>query len=110
MQVFYHLIANALEHNDKPEGHVWISGRDVGAFHEFSVADNGPGISKEYQERVFEIFQRLDPSKGAGIGIGLAITKKLAEGAGGQIEVDSKSGKGATFRFTWPKQMETTML
>ncbi len=103
-QVFANLIGNAIEHHDRADGHVWISVRDRGAFHEFSVADDGPGIPPEYRGRLFEMFQR-GPDRKAGTGVGLAVVRRIVERVGGQVWLDSSPGQGATFRFTWPKRL-----
>jgi len=69
----------------------------------FEVADSGIGISKEDQERLFMMFERVDSSassKNDGTGIGLAISKRLIELMGGKITVESELGKGARFIFT----------
>jgi two-component system, chemotaxis family, CheB/CheR fusion protein len=68
----------------------------------FTVADSGMGIPKNKQKEVFSAFTQLDPSyskKFAGMGLGLAISKSLVEGMGGEISVESTWRKGATFRF-----------
>lgn len=105
-QVFANLIGNAIEHHDRADGHVWISARESGEFVEFAVTDDGPGIAPQHYQCIFDIFQRLDPSKGTGTGIGLAIVKKVIERAGGQIHVESVPGESTAFRFTWPKVTE----
>ena len=69
-----------------------------------SVADQGPGIAPEYQERIFERFFRVEPDgmSVSGAGLGLAICRRFVELHGGRIEVVSAVGQGATFRFTLP--------
>jgi PAS domain S-box-containing protein len=70
---------------------------------EFCVKDNGIGIGKEYQDKVFELFHRLHTKQQyAGTGIGLSICKKIVEKLGGDIWVTSEEGKGSRFTFTIP--------
>jgi len=68
----------------------------------FFVRDNGMGIAPEQRERVFGLFNKLDP-KTEGTGIGLSIVKRIIEAHGGRIWVESEAGKGAAFHFTLPK-------
>src|SRR5690606_182225 len=104
-QVFSNLISNAIKHNDKEKIHVEVSCEDRGDRVAFSITDNGPGIDPEYHERVFGRFQTLKPkAESESTGIGLPIVKRIVEDSGGKISVISKSGKGATFTFTIPKQ------
>jgi signal transduction histidine kinase len=69
-----------------------------------SVKDTGVGLSKEEQQRIFERFYKVDPSRtgDAGSGLGLAITKHIIQGHHGAIWVESMPGQGATFVFTLP--------
>lgn len=103
--VLRNLIGNAFKHHPEPErGRVVISARDLGSQFEFSVVDNGAGIRSEYHERIFGVFQTLRPrDEVEGSGMGLAIAKRLVEGRGGRITVESSPDHGSTFKFTWPK-------
>lgn len=105
-QVFMNLIGNAVKYHDKPAGRIVVSCREAGDVFEFAVADDGPGIEPEYHEKIFVIFQTLQPrDKVEGTGVGLSLVKKIVEGEGGTITVESEQGKGATFRFTWPRNI-----
>ncbi len=68
----------------------------------FFVRDNGMGIAPEYHDRIFGLFNKLDPSS-EGTGIGLALVRKIVEVHGGSIWVESEAGKGATFYFSLPR-------
>ncbi|HAV77364.1 MAG TPA: hypothetical protein DCX53_08425 [Anaerolineae bacterium] len=67
----------------------------------FFVRDNGLGIAPEFHDRVFDLFNKLDPQS-EGTGIGLALAKRIVEFHGGRIWVESEAGKGAAFYFTLP--------
>ena len=101
-QLFQNLLSNAISHMDKPKGQIEIGYNDLGDLHEFSVKDNGIGIPKAYQEKIFEIFETLESGKGSS-GIGLSIVKKIVQLHGGTIWVKSEYGAGATFYFTIKK-------
>ncbi len=104
-QVFLNLLGNAFKHARNPEVHVRVDARPVGAFWEFSVADDGPGIAAEYHERIWGIFQTLrSRDEVESTGIGLSVVKKSVEARGGRAWLESAPGQGATFRFTWPIQ------
>jgi len=101
-QVFQNLLNNALKHHDKPSGQVHIGAKIVGDWVEFSVSDDGPGIATKFQERIWVIFQTLEArDKVENTGVGLALVKKIVEGQGGAVSVESEEGQGAIFKFTW---------
>jgi PAS domain S-box-containing protein len=103
-QVFTNLIDNAITHHDRPQGQVKITVSDQENFYKFAVSDDGPGIDERFYERIFSIFQTLEPrDKREGTGIGLALVKRIIERQGGQSWVVSQIGAGSTFYFTWPK-------
>lgn len=106
-QVLMNLIVNAIKHHhDKPRGRVIVSAEDRGAWWRFSVRDNGPGIDPRFHEKIFVIFQTLEPrDRVEGTGIGLALVKKIVESYGGSVSVESATGKGTAFHFTWPKNL-----
>jgi signal transduction histidine kinase len=66
-----------------------------------SVSDTGSGIAAEFHQEIFEEFVRVDPSS-SGMGLGLAITKRLIQAHRGKIWVDSEPGRGSTFSFLLP--------
>jgi len=103
LEVFVNLISNAVKFNDKPNPRVEIGCSKKGAFYEFYIKDNGPGIEEQYFDKIFEIFQRCDKGEGyEGTGAGLTIVKKIVQMHRGRIRVESKVGEGATFYFTIP--------
>lgn len=67
-----------------------------------SVGDNGPGIPPEYHFEIFNEFLRVQPEKSEGMGLGLAIARRLVEAHGGKIWVESEVGRGSTFSFLLP--------
>lgn len=96
-QLFYNLIGNAIKFsNGKPVVNITGKAANNKAF--ISVSDNGIGIDEEYHEKIFLPFQRLNGSaQFEGSGIGLSLCKKIVSIHGGNIEVESKPGKGSTF-------------
>lgn len=70
-----------------------------------SVADTGSGIAAEYHQEIFEEFVRVDPSS-SGMGLGLAITKRLIQAHRGKVWVDSEIGRGSSFSFLLPINLE----
>ena len=105
VQLLQNLIANALKFSKgrTPKIHVSAEQDNKNKMWIFSINDNGIGIASEYQERIFQIFQRLHTREEyKGTGIGLAVCKKIVERHGGAIWVSSTLGKGSTFWFTIP--------
>ncbi|MGB0429838.1 MAG: PAS domain-containing sensor histidine kinase, partial [Bacteroidia bacterium] len=104
-QVFSNLISNAIKYNDKEIAKIKIDFEDQVDFVQFSVKDNGAGISDKYFDKIFVIFQTLQArDQFESTGVGLAIVKKIIEDKGGKIWVESEPKSGATFYFTWPKE------
>jgi PAS domain S-box-containing protein len=104
-QVFANTIGNAIEHHDRSDGLITISCQVHNDFYEFAIADDGVGIAPEHHERIFQIFQAVNPqNRSDSTGIGLAIVKKIIEAQGGKIWLESQLGQGTTFYFTWPKR------
>jgi PAS domain S-box-containing protein len=107
-QILQNLISNGIKYNDKKEILITIGWTDLETAVEFFVHDNGPGISPEFHERIFVIFQTLQArDEVESTGVGLAIVKKILDEKGGSIKVESALGQGSTFRFLWPKLENT---
>lgn len=104
-QIFGNLLSNAIKYNDKPQCEVFVSYQTLEDCHLFAVTDNGPGIPKEYSEKVFGIFQTMEArDTKESTGVGLAIVKKIITEKESQIWIeDNLPDPGATFLFTWPK-------
>lgn len=104
-EVFKNLLSNAVKFNVSAHPFIEIGVREDGDFYLFSVKDNGIGIEPCYKEKIFNLFERLHTrEKFPGTGAGLAICKKVVEGYGGRIWVESSPGKGSIFFFTIPKR------
>jgi signal transduction histidine kinase len=96
-QCFSNLLDNAIKFVSPgtfPE--VRVSGECRGEWVRIWVDDNGIGIAKDHQERIFGLFERLDPAQG-GTGIGLALVQKVVRRMGGKVGVDSDLGRGSRF-------------
>jgi signal transduction histidine kinase len=121
LQIFSNLIGNALKYRTggvAPRIELWAgawsaSNRSphnedggAGAMAVFAVRDNGIGIDAEFRERIFAPFARLHGDEYPGIGLGLALTRRLVERHGGRIWVESEAGSGSTFYFTLPRRVE----
>ena len=107
-QLFQNIISNALKFVPAArQPIIEISSKDNTKNWEFSIKDNGIGINKNYQEKIFLLFKRLNNSTDyEGTGIGLALCKKVAEQHEGKIWFESKMEEGTTFYFTIKKRLE----
>jgi signal transduction histidine kinase len=97
--VFDNLIGNSLRYSPAP-GLVELAALPKHDQVRFEVADQGPGIPPEYQQRVFEKFFRLPGAKGEGIGLGLYISREIVAAHGGEMGVESVPAGGSRFWFT----------
>lgn len=110
-QILYNLVSNAIKFTDK--GYVKIKLKTIKKEGKrikgrITVKDTGIGIKKEYREKIFDPFVRLDDSltrTTEGTGMGLPLTKKLVELMDGKIELESKEGNGTTFCFTFEAEV-----
>lgn len=104
-QLFSNLIANAVKHNDKAQGVVRLYAEENENYLSYFISDNGPGIPKEYHEKVFMIFQTLKPKAEYGSsGIGLSIVKKIVDELKGKVSILENETEGVTFKVSLPKR------
>lgn len=107
LQVFQNLISNAVKFMDKEQGEIEVGVESRESDWLFWVKDNGPGIDPKFSDRIFRIFQTLNPrDKVEGTGIGLSIVKKIINLYGGEIWLESKPDLGSTFFFTLPHSIQ----
>jgi PAS domain S-box-containing protein len=102
-QIMLNLVSNAIKYNH-PGGGVWVAWEHLERQATVSVRDDGRGISADLQSRLFTPFDRLG-AEGSGVdgtGIGLSLTRSLAEVMGGTVNVESVPGRGSTFKVVLP--------
>ncbi|HEX5837335.1 MAG TPA: ATP-binding protein [Anaerolineales bacterium] len=107
VEILQNLVDNAVKFSaGQPQPSIQIGTRGLDEYQHpiFFVCDNGLGIDPRFHERVFGLFNKLNP-QAEGTGIGLTLVKRIVEVHGGRIWVESEPGKGATFYFTLPGQM-----
>ena len=102
-QVLLNLLTNAVKYH-RPGGRVWVTWTASDDEVVIAVKDDGRGIPRELQSRLFTPFDRLgaESSTVQGSGVGLAVTRSLVELMGGQVEYDSDTGRGSVFTVTLP--------
>jgi light-regulated signal transduction histidine kinase (bacteriophytochrome) len=100
VRLFQNLIGNAMKYRSPKSPEIHVAAERRGLAWVIRVEDNGVGIARESQARVFEPFVRLGDRSIPGTGLGLAVCKNIVEGAGNEIWVESEPGIGSTFFFT----------
>ena len=98
------LLGNSIKHNDKDNGCIRVSIKEMSGSYRFIFTDDGPGIPPKFHGQVFELFKTLKPrDEVEGSGMGLSIIKKILGYYGQEISLTSDGTNGATFTFNWPK-------
>ena len=100
-QILVNLLSNAVRHSPTGGTIRVVLSRD-GHGVDFAVQDEGPGIPVDIQERIFEPFERFDSLSGLGTGLGLPVSRRLADVLGGRLRVMSEPERGATFTLSLP--------
>lgn len=107
-QILSNLLSNAVKYTSTGAVRVQVRTQDrgdgshSGRWVAVDVSDTGPGISEEDQELLFQEFVRLGAQEEAGMGVGLAISRRIADALGGEILVESEPGRGSTFTLRLP--------
>lgn len=107
-QILLNLVSNAIKYN-RVGGTVWVEQQVLGDTVAITVRDDGPGIPQALQDRLFTPFDRLGAEATGidGTGIGLALTRSLAELMGGTVTAESAPGRGSAFTVTLPRAVAT---
>ncbi len=102
-EVFENLLSNAIKYSSS-DSIVRLFGQKAGDHYEFSIADQGIGMTPEQVERVFDKFYRADASNtaSAGLGLGMSLVRTIIEAHGGSIRVESRPAQGTTVRLILP--------
>jgi len=102
-QILVNLLTNAVRHS--PDGETVAVQVEQGRSDvRFRVVDHGPGVPPELRAGIFEPFERFDPHSGLGTGLGLPVSRRLAEVMGGRLVVENAVGPGATFTLVLPRR------
>ena len=108
-RAIHNIINNSVKYMDKPERIIEMRLSDAGDFIQVDIEDNGQGIAKKDQAKVFDRFYRTDASRNStrgGSGIGLSIVKKILEDHGGKVWAGGEEGKGTIMSFILRKYQE----
>jgi signal transduction histidine kinase len=105
-QILLNLLSNAVRHSPAGEA-ITLRVEGVSPDVRFSVVDRGPGVPAELRDRIFEPFERFDPHSGLGTGLGLPVSRRLAEVLGGTLSVEETPGGGATFVLVLPMKISS---
>jgi PAS domain S-box-containing protein len=102
-QIFSNILDNALKYLDKSRpGMIHIYAKIEDNQNIYCVEDNGIGIAPEHQNKIFEIFHRLEPGRKSGEGLGLTIVRRILDRHNGKVWVKSELGKGSKFFVSLP--------
>ena len=102
-QILMNLLSNAIRHSpERASIDMKAEASGNGGPVAFFVVDHGPGVPLELRDRIFEPFERFDPQSGHGTGLGLPVSRRLAEALGGTLTVEETEGGGATFILKLP--------
>nr|WP_207715411.1 HAMP domain-containing sensor histidine kinase [Clostridium saccharoperbutylacetonicum] len=100
------ILENSVKYKNKEQGRMKISCKEKDNYVEIKLEDNGPGVSEEALEKLFDVFYRTDPSRSnpsKGSGLGLSITAKILEQLGGAIKAENVAEGGLAIIMTLPK-------
>lgn len=100
VRLLQNLVGNALKYCGQESPEIHVSAESRGTDWVIRVKDNGIGIARRFHDCIFDPFKRLHGRQIPGTGLGLAVCKKIVEGLGGKIWVESGVGQGSTFCFT----------
>src|SRR5690606_14153058 len=104
VEVMQNLLSNAIKFMGEQSGpriEIGCTGQDAEGMAILYVRDNGIGIDPQHHDRIFGLFNRLDPSI-EGTGVGLTLIRRIIEVHGGKVWLESQPGVGSTFFFTLP--------
>ncbi len=108
-KIINNIVGNSVKYMDKDPGRVELRVLDQGDFLECCITDNGSGVAKKDQQRIFDRFYRTDESRNSekgGSGIGLSIVKKIIEDHGGRIWASGEEGQGLSVHFVLRKYFD----